>query len=285
MPVPIACTAFFGSDEGYGWSETHHISASTPVTDLLPFLTNFDALMNNQRRPLLARDCHLDGIRVAYRTGTGAIASSARRYQPSVYPTNTRKGSAPTIAAKLRMGELSNQQFSDVYLRGFWDEIEENEELQFTNAAGAAWKLLLDSYVNALVANQYGWLGILEVSTTRGRVTGYNVDINGIVTFTVDVTSGPGLGAVGELISVRVARLNGSNSTLNTTHIVEVTSATTFRTVQQTAALPFLSAGSYVAAEKDFLRYTGQQYTVLAKRSMGAPFGHTPGRRPARARR
>jgi len=284
VSTPIKCTAFFGSDEGWGWSESHHINANDPVGSLLPFLQAFDGLMVTFRRPLLGKDRYMVGARVAYRGSDGSIRSSALKYQPAKYPGNQREGCAPHLAAKVRFGELANAQFSDVYLRGFWDAVEQNEELDFTTAAGAAWKALLDQYTTALVVGNYGWMGTKETTTRRGNVTGYTVDVDGFVTFTITIASGPALPATGTLLSFRAARLNNSNSALNRTHIVTVASPTTVKTKLRTAALPFVSAGTYVITAVDFLKYTGVQYTVLARRKAGAPFFHTPGRLKARPR-
>jgi len=284
MPTPLKCTAFFGSDDGWGWSETHHKLADTIVGPLAPYLANFDGLMRDKRRPLLGRDRYIQGVRVSYRTATGAIASGSLRYTPLLYPGNQREGSAPHVAAKMRMGETTTTQYSDVYLRGFWDSIEEDEQLNFTSAAGQAWKALLDQYVTSLVGNNYGWLGTQESTTRRGRILSYGSTVEGMINFIVSIDSGPILPAPGTLLPFRAARLNNSESALNRTHVVEVVDNVTVRTVQKTAALPFLSQGTFVITSSAFLAYTGNAYTVLARRAAGKPFFHSPGRLKARAR-
>lgn len=285
MPTYIKCQAFFGSDEGRGWSEAHHLSVSTPPSDLLPTLQGFKTLIENYRRPLLGRDRYIKGYRVSYPTASGTLASSPFRYNQLLYPGNQREGCSPSSAAKVRMGEVGNQHFSDIYLRGFWDVVEQDEELDFTTAGGAAWKALLDQYTNALVVGNYGWLGQDAANTRRGQVTNYTADLNNFVTFNLAVTTGAPFTPGPTKINFRAARLNDSNSVLNRTHVVEATGASTVKTVQQTASTPFTAQGTFVAPALVFYKYTGVQYTVMATRREGLSFFLSPGRQKARARK
>lgn len=136
----------------------------------------------------------------------------------------------------------------------------------------------------AQVTGLYGWLGTDSTTTRRGNITNYVIGGTGIITYTITIGSGPALPAAGTKLSMRAARLNGSNSALNRTQVVEVVDATTVKTVERFGALPFTSAGTYVMTATSFLQYTGVQYTVLARRNPGRPFFHSPGRAPARAR-
>lgn len=284
MATNIKCTAFFGSDDGWGWSETHHKAVSVEPSNLLPVLTSFKALVDQFRVPMLGKDRYVVGLRVAYGTRATGIKSSPYWYEPPRYPGNQREGSSPHVAAKARFGEAGNQKFSDVYVRGFWDAVEKDEQLDFTTSAGAAWKALADQWVAALVQGQYGWLGTNEAQTIRGLVPSYTIQPTGEVRFTLDPKSGPALPAVGTVLTIRVSKLNNSNSVLNTTHVVQVIDATTVQTMVPTAALLGTGKGSFVITRTDFFLYTGVQYWKLAKRKAGAPFGHTPGRSKARAK-
>lgn len=284
MPTPIHCLAWFASDDGYGFSESHWILGPDDVGDLLPFTLAFDDLMSNKRRPMLAKDRVLEGIRISYTTSTGAIASSPLWYSPPKSPANQREGCSPGVAAKLRMGEATHTHFGDTYLRGFWDAVEVDERLDFTTPAGVAWKALLDDYINTLVARGYGFMGIDEVNTLRGRITGYTNDLQGFITFTVTPDFGAPLPAVGKVIPFRAARLNGSKSTLNRSCMVKVVGPTTVQTTVPTAAGAFVSAGTFVIPAKVFFPYTGSQYVKLAVRKPGRPFGRSPGRLKAKAR-
>jgi hypothetical protein len=271
VATPVQCTAFFGSDSGKGWSESHHLLSPVDPGDLLPILQDFKTLIDNQRRPLLGSDCYVKGLRVSYPTASGSIASSPYRYTPYSYPSTKREGAAPSVSAKVRMGESLNQQFSDIHLRGFWDAVEANEQLDFSTAAGAAWKSLLDAYVAALVAGQYGWLGISDALSRRGVVRDYTTDADGFITFQLDNIVGPPLPAVGTPLEIRFAKINHSNSVLNRTMVVTVDGVTTVKTAVPTAALAFDSKGTFVIRGLTFLQYTGMQYVILGKRSMGRP--------------
>jgi len=271
MPVVVKCTAFFGSDAGRGWSESHFTPGGSPGFDLLPYLDAFKSLNDNYRRPLLGSDCYLKGLRVSYPTDTGMIASSGFRYSPFSYPATKNEGAAPDSSAKVRFGEVTNTQFSDCHLRGFWDAVEHDEQLDFTTAKGMAWKNLLDQFTGALVAGNYGWLGMDSTTTRRGKISSYDTDADGFIVYQVSVDQGPPLPAAGALMEFRAAKLNNSKSVLNRTQIVQVIGAGSVATAVPTAAGDFTSAGTFVIRETSFLAYSGVQYTILGKRSMGRP--------------
>lgn len=282
MPVTVRYNAFFGSDRGYGWLETHCRQFANAPDNLLATMLDFKTLIDDKRRPLLGRDCRVEALRVSYETATGDIASSPFKYAPFAYPGNQREGAAPSVSAKARFGDATNSHFSDVHLRGFWDAVEQDEQLNFGTAAGTAWKALFDQYAAALVTGQYGWEGIDPPTTRRGNVLGYTFDVDNRVVFTLAITEGPPLaGLAGTRYRMRCAKINNSNSVLNREFTVEVVNATTVKTVRPVAALPFSSAGTFVIATKTFRQYTGIQYVVLGRRSMGRPTGRSPARRKA----
>jgi len=283
MAVTAFCEIFFGSDAGRGWAEGHHIVVTTPL-NLGPVFSAFKTLVDTFRKPLLANDRYIKGLKVSAPTPLGDIASAPYRYAPVGRPSNKRSGCGPSLAAKMHMADSTNTRFSPIYLRGFWDDVEVDEELDFTSAAGAAWKALLDQYTTALVAGGYGWNGLDNTNTIRGNVTNYTIDVNGFVTFTVDYPAGPVAFNPGEINTVRFARINHSSSTLNRSLVLKVLTATTLKTVNPIAAGLFDSAGTFVAEGKAFLSYLGAQYTILARRSEGRPTGLSPARRKARAR-
>jgi len=288
MPT-IRLTAFFFSDDGWGWSERHDVDGGAGTPNLNVHLATFSGVMQNQRRPMLGENCYVMAVRASYRTASGKIASAMLRYTPPLRGTQTfnQVGTgecAPGLAAKLRMGNTGQTAFSDIYLRGFWDEVELKEELHFETALGAKWKQLADAYVAALLANAYGWEGIDEAQTRRGKVTTYAVQSNGKCLFTLALDSGPAFPAAGTKAQIRVARLNNSQSALNTTHVVSMLGATPVETVIPTAAGPFTGDGTFVWASKAFIPYAAAQYYVLSRRKEGRPTFNSPGRSRARAR-
>lgn len=281
MPVNLNCEMFFGSNEGKGWAEKHLLQADDPPGDLLPFLVTLKNLAVNLRRPLLGEDCYLKGLRVSYATASGNVRSSPDRFQPLLYPGNSRPSSAPSSAAQMYMGESTNSQWSKTFLRGFWRDVQRDEQLDFTTSAGIAWKQLLDQYVAGLVGLGFGFQGQFAPTTRKGQVNTYAINPNGTVTFTILVIAGPALPAIGNRLSIRIAKLNGSKSVLNTTHVVTVDSPTQVTTVVPTAALPFDSAGIFTISSTSFLAYTGMQYCILARRPMGRPTLASRSRRAA----
>lgn len=282
MPVVLKHTAFFGSDGGRGWSESHALLLEDAPTDLLPYMLAFKVLMDDKRRPLLGKDCRLEGLRVAYESAAGSIASSAYKYAPFLSSGNQREGAAPSLSAKARFGDVSNTAFSDVHLRGFWDVIEENEQLNLTSGPGAIWKGLFDQYAAALVAGGYGWEGLDDATTRRGNVVGYTANVDKTITFNLEITEGPAITEpAGTKLRIKCSRLNNSNSALNRDFTVTVVDETNVKTVRQVAALPFLNAGTFIMEQKTFRTYTGVQYVILGKRSMGRPIGRSPARRKA----
>lgn len=284
MPT-IRVTTFFGSDAGRGWSESHSILGDDPVGNLLPYVQQWKGILDNFRIPLLAADRYCRGFRVAYPTANGTIASSPFRYTPNQYPNNKQVGCAPSSAAQVRFGEITNTQFSNSYLRGFWAAVQQNEQLNFTTAAGSAWKAILDQYTAALVQGGYGWDGIRDSLSPRGLITGYTIDPDtSLCTFNIVITNGVNPPATGQIITFRAARLNKSNSVLNRTLVCTFLSPTEVKTVNPIAADDFTSQGTFVMPFTDFTSYTGVQYTVLAKKSEGRPTGQSPARRRARAR-
>lgn len=283
MPM-LKFTTFFGSDEGRGWTETHLKEVGEDVGDLLPYVQDWKNLLDNSRRPLLGMDRYIQGFRVSYPTATGSVASSSFRYQPLSYPGNQRPGCPPSAAAQVRFGDATNTKFSNCYLRGFWRDVSKNEVLDFTTAAGSAWKQILDQYTAALVAGSYGWSAGLNVATSRGKMVSYTSDADNFVTLLCAPTNGVLLPAVGQKISMRFARINGGQSVLNRTLICEVTAVNTVKTVNPIAAGVFVSSGTYVYSVKSFAAYTGVQYVVLARKPEGRPIGLSPARLKAQAR-
>lgn len=283
MPATVLrCTAFFGSNEGKGWSETHDRNLDTVPSSLLTYLQDFKGLMEATRVPLLGMDCRLEALRVSYKTATGATKSSPFKYSKFVYPSNKNAGAGPPLAAKARIGTTNNENFSDIYLRGFWDDIEANEQLDLDSSKGSQWKILFDQYLRALSGAQptYGWNGINEDATPRGNVTTYTVAANGIVTFTLEKTNGaawtPFLDSKPH--QVIFSKINNSKSVLNRDLVVKFDSETSCKTVAPIFAGPFTGEGTFIAPVRQFYAYTGLQYLILGRRAMGRPITASRGR-------
>jgi len=287
MPI-LRLTGFFRDDDAHGWSEQHDLNPSDPIGPLNQYLTAFDTLMMNGRRPLLAGDGYYIGCRASYRTADGRISASNLLRDPPVKGT-TNIGSHEiwmnnaSAAVKVRMQDVGSLGNSDMYLRGVWDECMVGGVLDFEGTYGKKWKQLADTYISALIGGGYGWSGLSAGSTVRGLVPGYVVNANGTVTFTISVQNGAPMPPNGTRVSVNFARINHSASVLNRSLVCMVTSPTTLTTVEVVATAPFVSAGTFIVPVKQFRLYGGASYFKLSGRKMGRPFGAGRGRLSARA--
>lgn len=288
MPT-VRLTAFFKDDDGHGWSETHDKDGGSSITSLTSFLQNFDSLMVTARRPLLAGDAFYIGCRASYRTANGTIAGDNIQRDPPVRGPQTFMGELLTmteadVAVKSRLRNDSSTARSDVYIRGMWKQVVDAGVLDFNDGAGAEWKTRADTYFATLITQNYGWVGTDPTTTSRGTVSNYVLGAEiGPVSFTVAPTNAIPLPAVGTRVAVKFARINDSQSLLNRALVCTVTSPTALTTVQEIAAGPFESSGTYVATRTGFIPYAALSYYKLAHRKTGRPFGVAPGRLPARA--
>lgn len=288
MPV-VRLTAFFKDDDGRGWTETHGRAAGTEPVNLQQYINDFDYLMRTFRVPMLARDCSYLGCRAAYRSASNRIRSQPLLLNPPLEGPKTWQqqelwSAAPSAAVKLRLTDSTRTANKDVYLRGFWDDVEVAGYVNFDRPIGAEWKKRADAYTALLISNGYGWEGIDPVNTRRGTVESYTVDANLFVEFTVNVITGPALIPGPARVPVRFARLNNSDSVLNRTLVCTVESPTRLRTVEPIAAGPFRGKGTFVLPVLTFIPYAAVSYYRLARRKTGRPFDLQVGRLPERRR-
>jgi hypothetical protein len=287
MPT-VKLTAYFNDDDGRGWSETHHREGGTEPINLDAYLGQFDALCQMVRVPLLARDCRYLGCRASYRSADKKIRSGIVLHNPprsgqQSFHQQSLWSAAPNTAVRMRMTNSTGTAASDVYLRGYWDELERGGYVDFVGTPfGAEWKSRADTFAAALIQAAYGWEGIDPVQTSRGAVINYTHDSAGRVVFTVFVTSGPALTPSPERFSVRFARINRSNSVLNRSFVCTIVDSQTIRTVAPVAAGPFEESGTFVLPRRTFIPYAKVAYYRLSQRKTGRPFGLAPGRLPAR---
>ena len=124
------------------------------ITSLTTYVNTFKNINVNFRRPLLGRYVSYIGCRASYRTTDGKIASAAQLENPPIQGTQSI-GTHPTwstaseVTAKLRMANAGNTAFSEIYVRGIWDDVEEAGVLNFGGAYGSQWKALADAWVTA----------------------------------------------------------------------------------------------------------------------------------------
>lgn len=284
----VRLTAFFKDDDGHGWSETHDKDGGASVTSLTTFLTAFDNLMLQARRPLLGGDAFYIGCRASYKTADGTIAGDNLLKDPPVRGVQTFGGvdvnmDEASVAVKMRFRNDASTARSDAYIRGMWRQVILAGTLDFGNAVGAEWKRRADIYAAALVSGGYGWVGTNPALTSRGNVTGYVQDPAGTVTLTLAVGNGVALPAAGTKLPIKFARINDSKSVLNRTLVCVVNvGGTTVTTREQVAVSDFQTSGTYVATRTGFIPYAALSYYRLTSRKTGRPFGVAPGRLPAK---
>jgi hypothetical protein len=280
----IRLTGFFKDDDGHGWSETHDKDGGTSITGLTTFISAFNTLMVNYRRPLLAGDAFYIGCRASYKAADGTRPGDNFEMDPPMRGPQTFSGevltmTAPEAAIKMRLRNDSSTARSDAYLRGFWKQVIDAGVIDASSPAGAEWKRRADLYAGALVTNSYGWVGINPALTSRGKVTGYVLNDTGTVTLTLVPQNGVPLPVAGTRLAVSFARINRSKSILNRTFVCVVQpGATTVETTELIGAFPFETEGTYIAKVTGFIPYAALSYYKLSKRATGRPFGVAPGR-------
>ena len=143
MPV-VRLTAFFRDDDGHGWSETHDKDGGSTIVSLAPFLTDFDALIQANRKPLLGGDAYYIGCRASYPVSRGLNAGDNLLRDPPQRGPQTFGGqdvstTAPEAAVKMRLRNLASTAKSDVYIRGMWEQTVRFGVLDFGSTIGAEW--------------------------------------------------------------------------------------------------------------------------------------------------
>lgn len=287
MPI-VRLTAFFKDDDGHGWSETHDKDGGSTIVSLAPYLTDFDALMQDKRKPLLAGDAYYIGCRASYPVGPRQnagdnILRDPPQRGPLTYAGQELSMTAPEAAIKMRLRNGGSTAKSDVYLRGMWEQTIRFGVLDFGSPVGSQWKMRADQYAAALVAGTYGWQGINPAATSRGNVTGYTHNPDGTVTVNVTPTNAVALPAAGSRVPVKFARINSSKSIMNRSFacVVEAGGAAV-TTTEQVNPTAWVAGGTYIATVTGLIPYAAVSYFKLAKRKTGRPFGVEPGRLPTK---
>lgn len=282
-------TAFFRDDDGHGWTETHDWdSASSSDLDLGARAETFNLLMRSRRVPLLAGDAFYLGCRVSrYQPGAFAKVQSFPIFLDSPDPGTPNVSTVSTpmdaslLAVKVTFADATGTSRADVYLRGVWDQAIQAGQLNFNGVAGAKFGELLKMYQDALIQSGYGWIGT-SANTTRGVVNGYTINPDGTITFQTLRREGAPSPDVGVGVTATFARLNNSKSILNRAIRCVGSAGVTLTSVQQLAAGPFESAGTYYIKIPAFFRYGQVSYRKLSSRKTGRPIGVGRGRLPAR---
>lgn len=286
----VRLTAFLRDDDGHGWTETHDQDGGAGSISLTTHLSAFHNLMKTLRREMLVGDSFYLGCRASYKTADNAIAGDNILENPPLRGPTAVNGvelhmGKPSVAVKMRFRNDASTARSDVYLRGGPKEMQDWGLLSEGGNVMTPWTNAAKAYAAALVAQKYGWVGINPAKTSRGDVTGYTQNANGTVTLMVDPSNNVPLPAAKTRLPVKFARINGSNSALNTSLVCKVDDLQkSLTTIEVIAVRDFATGGTYIAQVKDFIPYAALTYMALSSRKTGRPFNAQPGRLRAKAR-
>lgn len=232
------------------------------------------------RALLLGANCRIKAIRV----GTeGADNDAMLEYLTEAkYRGNPQKPAAqPDVALMIRCENAAHTRRKMIFLRGIWDEVE-NDHGQYVGRANADWKFKIDSYLNWLKANGWGWMRSVKAQLGLVKSVARGDEDTAIVTLRAP-TFNQGQVDNSEVIHVRISKVNGK-STLNGAHVAVVTALDKFETISPVAFGRYRSGG-YVST------YTYEQTdihtavdTKIVTRECGAPLLESRGRAKARPR-
>jgi len=281
-------TAFMRDDDGHGWSETHDWDSGSDVDiNLSARAAAFNQLMITHRVPLLAKDGFYLGCRVSRYKGSelGKIQSFPIFLDLPMHGTenvSTAKTEmdASLLAVKVTFANSNGTARADTYLRGVWEQVITAGQLDFSGVAGSTFAQLLKSYQNALMQFGYGWLGKAP-NSRYGYVNSYKSNTDGTITFELNPQGGGGM-PFGRKFTLYVARLNDSDSVLNRPILCTSNGPLEATSVNQIAAGPFRSKGTFYVREPGFFRYDQVAYRKLSSRKTGRPTGVGRGRSPTR---
>lgn len=280
MPTNVKCVIMFNSDVGYGWSETHYFGSSSDNPDLGLRINDLITVVGPARAALLGEKCNVVGFRCSY-PRAGEIASrSARFFIPG---DQAQKGASPSESLAINFIDTTQTKKKIVHMRGFWDAVEYDESYHPEGPDAAGWTDRFIAWKATMVGRNYGWLTINAALSSKGDVTGYTSGVDGKVTLNVTKTAGANL-PVGEVVTMKFAKINNSKSVLNRTLLCRVLALGTVETVAPIAALDFTAEGVYTYRKTVFVGYNETGSISIGERRMGAPLDRYPGRAKARAR-
>lgn len=165
-----------------------------------------------------------------------------------------------------------------LFARGIWDNI----VLPGGAINNGYWVFAtnFDSWKSQLFAGQYGWMRNAQVLPHLAVI-----DYQQLPNMQVELTlAGANFPAPwGQKHSVMLSGINGK-SVLNGRQVIEITSATTIRTVKQIAVGEFLTPGKVIFYTPQFVQATTIQDQKIVRRASGAPLLESRGRAKNRVR-
>jgi hypothetical protein len=280
MATVIKCVFIFRDQTGTGWEEIHYWNSTSDNPVLSTRLTNLVDVIAPVRALLLGVDCAVIGARVSY-PRPGAVASLSKKFYLSGVAGKSSVSASVSLTGKWT--DASTTRHKKTYLRGVWDDVENNGEYHPELPEAAGFSDRITEWKQLLINGGYGWTTKSIANSRNGVVNSYTATPEGIVTFTLAAPGMDGI-AAGKIVEVAFSKINKSNSPLNDTLLVEVIDATHLKTVNPIAAGPFTSKGKFNYRAVEFVNYNQLYDLAIGRRQQGRPIGQLPGRRKARAR-
>lgn len=271
MPIYKCTMVFLGRK--HGWTESWWQSNSE--TDYQNPMDQLQSLAD-KRAKLLGQECKIEALRVSLE---GTAGDGFLKYVN--IPGVAQKSAAEhDVAVLVTVRNQLNTRRKHAFLRGIWDDAEAANGDYIKDLAG--WKDNMSTFLKSLTATaqtaqQWGWYGV-DVKTKK-NVTGYTVDANNRVTFTVADPIFDPLD-VNKMKSLRLTGLNGKSS-MNGVYVCQVLSTTTCITRFPYKTVPYKFGGTMQDVTKTFIKIYGADDQRITSRKVGSPLlasrGHAKG--------
>lgn len=278
MPV-VKFTAFFKSNDGYGWSESHFKDGGSGDPPLNSMLASFVADILTRRAAMLSGDCTITTARASY-PKPGTVASLPIGVN---LPGNGGQvgGDESDSAAVMMYNAITNAK-KLIHLRGIWRILIANEELDFTTPEALVWQSLFLDYKSYLVNRGYGWLSKVPGTAVKAANVNYVVNADNTITFQWTQPPIPDPGNAGNnfnrTIEVRFSGFNHRASILNRTLLCKWINTLELTTIRQIAAVSEQTSGKLNYGATAFQNYSDYAKISAGTRKMGKVSGRLPGR-------
>jgi hypothetical protein len=278
------CTAIF-QGRTRGWTESLWYQGASDDHRLIN--KPFDFLLK-ARAALLAQPCLIKGYRISLEgAGPDALLSYQTYNAPPVPSGQSNRDSLfandPDSSLLVRCSIANFSKWKFIFLRGHPDYIFTRNG---TYTPDAAWNQKFASWVDRLTTAQWGWVGVDPAAkVNKIPVVGWATDpVSGVTT----VTFGDNLFPAGlnpnQLVRIRIAGANSSQSPANNVWVGYPLTPTTFKTSKAAAFGIFRTNGIASYTPLKFIQIINVEDQKYAERKAGAPLLESRGRARNKAR-
>jgi hypothetical protein len=262
-------TIFFDI-RAHGWTETYWQSLAD---------NNFGQAMSNltdlarARALVLGQEASIKAIRISLE---GTNNDGWLQYLP-LKGVLQQTCADQDLGVLCTMKDITLQRTKNVWIKGFWDAVEDNAGTYIRNLAG--WQKAFAPFLAFFGAPKnitWGWWGTDYTTKASANLVGYVASASSIVTFTFAADIFP-LGLVGTTQQIRLSGVNGK-SKLNGTQTVVIDSTRTCHTYQPLAVVPYSFGGKGSWASKTFVLSSFIFDQKISERKTGAPLLEEHGR-------